>query len=108
MMTLTPKTLQSVMTDPTVDTTLTMVADMVGLTQGYGGEDRGVRAANDGRVSPMADPVVFKAMYARSVNYLPPPTASVLYEAGKEREGAAGVSGRLQAHVWPHDGDHQS
>jgi hypothetical protein len=33
MLTMTQKTLQHVMTDPTVDTTLTMVSDMVGVSK---------------------------------------------------------------------------
>ena len=82
MMTPTPKTLQSVMTDPAVDTTLTMVADMVGLPM-----NTVVTMVEFGL--PMmasvahADPVVFKAMYARSVNYLPPPTQAFYTKLGK-------------------------
>ena len=82
MMTPTPKTLQSVMTDPAVDTTLTMVADMVGLPM-----NTVVKMVEFGL--PMmasvahADPVVFKAMYARSVNYLPPPTQAFYTKLGK-------------------------
>ncbi len=72
MMTMTQKTLQHVMTDPAVDTTLTMVADMVGLTK-----DTATKIVEFGL--PMmadvadGDPVVFKAMYAQSVKYLPQP-----------------------------------
>jgi hypothetical protein len=82
MLTPTPKTLQSVMTDPAVDTTLTMVADMVGLPT-----NTVVTMVEFGL--PMmasvahADPVVFKAMYARSVNYLPPPTQAFYTKLGK-------------------------
>ena len=82
MLTPTPKTLQSVMTDPAVDTTLTMVADMVGLPM-----NTVVTVVEFGL--PMmasvahADPVVFKAMYARSVNYLPPPTQAFYTKLGK-------------------------
>jgi hypothetical protein len=82
MMTPTPKTLQSVMTDPAVDTTLTMVADMVGLPM-----NTVVKMVELGL--PMmasvahADPVVFKAMYARSVNYLPPPRQAFYTKLGK-------------------------
>jgi hypothetical protein len=82
MLTPTPKTLQSVMTDPAVDTTLTMVADMVGLAM-----NTVVTMVEFGL--PMmasvahADPVVFKAMYARSVNYLPPPTQAFYTKLGK-------------------------
>ena len=82
MMTPTPNTLQSVMMDPTVDTTLTMVADMVGLPM-----NTVVKMVEFGL--PMmasvadADPWVFKAMYARSVNYLPPPTQAFYTKLGK-------------------------
>ena len=82
MMTPTPKTLQSVMTDPAVDTTLTMVADMVGLPM-----NTVVTMVEFGL--PMmasvahANPVVFKAMYARSVNYLPPPTQAFYTKLGQ-------------------------
>jgi hypothetical protein len=82
MLTPTPKTLQSVMTDPAVDTTLTMVADMVGLPM-----NTVVTMVEFGL--PMmasvahANPVVFKAMYARSVNYLPPPTQAFYTKLGK-------------------------
>jgi hypothetical protein len=82
MVTPTSKTLQSVMTDPAVDTTLTMVADMVGLPM-----NTVVKMVEFGL--PMmasvahADPVVFKAMYARSVNYLPPPTQAFYTKLGK-------------------------
>jgi hypothetical protein len=82
MVTPTSKTLQSMMTDPAVDTTLTMVADMVGLPM-----NTVVKMVEFGL--PMmasvahADPVVFKAMYARSVNYLPPPTQAFYTKLGK-------------------------
>ena len=82
MLTPTPKTLQSVMTDPAVDTTLTMVADMVGLpmntvvTMVEFGLPLMASVAH-------ADPVVFTAMYARSVNYLPPPTQAFYTKLGK-------------------------
>ena len=82
MMTPTQKTLQSVMTDPAVDTTLSLVADMVGLPR-----DTVVKMVEFGlpmmaRVAD-TDPVVFKAMYARSVNYLPPPTQAFYAKLGK-------------------------
>src|SRR5215203_473213 len=82
ILTPTQKTLQSVMTDPAVDTTLTMVADMVGLPM-----NTVVTMVEFGL--PMmasvahADPVVFKAMYARSVNYLPPPTQAFYTKLGQ-------------------------
>lgn len=78
----TQKTLQRVMTDPAVDTTLSMVAAMVGLPR-----DTVVKMVESGL--PMmaaiadADPLVFKAMYARSVNYLPPPAQAFYTKLGK-------------------------
>ncbi|HLL51672.1 MAG TPA: hypothetical protein VK356_13470 [Thermomicrobiales bacterium] len=81
-MTTTQKTLQYVMTDPTVDTTLTMVADMVGLTK-----DMATKIVESGLplMANVADtnPWVFKAMYARSVKYLPPPTQAYFVKLGK-------------------------
>ena len=82
MMTMTQKTLQHVMTDPAVDTTLTLVADMVGLSR-----DTVTKIVEAGL--PMmanvadADPWVFKAMYAQSVKYLPPPTPAFYAKLGK-------------------------
>jgi hypothetical protein len=82
MMTMTQKTLQHVMTDAAVDTTLTMVADMVGLTK-----DMATKIVESGL--PMmanvadADPWVFKAMYAQSVKYLPQPTTAFYAKLGK-------------------------
>jgi hypothetical protein len=78
----TQKTLQYVMTDPAVDTTLTMVADMVGLTK-----DMATKIVESGLplMATVADtnPWVFKAMYARSVKYLPPPTQAYYVKLGK-------------------------
>jgi hypothetical protein len=82
MMTMTQKTLQHVMADPAVDTTLALVADMVGVTK-----DIATKIVESGL--PMmatvadADPWVFKAMYARSVKYLPPPTQAYYTKLGK-------------------------
>ena len=93
------------MTDPAVDTTLTMVADMVGLTK-----DTVTKIVESGL--PMmadvadGDPVVFKAMYAQSVKYLPQPTTAFYAKLGKNATARQALSRRLQAHVWPHDGDH--
>ena len=82
MMTTSQKTLQHVMTDPAVDTTLTMVADMVGLTK-----DMVTKIVEFGL--PMmanvadADPWLFKAMFAQSVRYLPQPTPAFYAKLGK-------------------------
>jgi hypothetical protein len=82
MLTMTQKTLKHVMTDPIVDTTLTMVADMVGLTK-----DMATRIVESGL--PMmanvadGDPWVFKAMFAQSVKYLPQPTPAFYAKLSK-------------------------
>src|SRR5215210_7604834 len=82
MMTRTRTTLQQVMTDPTVDTTLSLVATMAGLPK-----DTVVTMVESGL--PMmahvaeGDPVVFKAMYAQSVKYLPEPTTAFYTKLGK-------------------------
>jgi hypothetical protein len=82
MMTVPQMTLQHVMTDPVVDTTLTMVADMVGLTK-----DMATKIVESGlpMLANVADgnPWVFKAMYAQSVKYLPPPTSAFYAKLGK-------------------------
>src|SRR5688572_13086451 len=81
MMTMAQKTLQHVMTDPTVDTTLTMVADMVGVSK-----DMATKIVASGL--PMlanvadGDLGVFKAMYAHSVKDLAPPTSACYATAG--------------------------
>src|SRR5215216_5954536 len=75
LMTMSQKTLKHVMTDAVVDRTLTLVADMVGLTK-----DMASKIVESGL--PMmanvadANPWVFKAMYAQSVKYLPQPTTA--------------------------------
>ena len=75
-------TLQHVMTDPTVDTTLTMVATMVGLTK-----DTVTRIVEAGlpMMANVADgnPWVFKAMYAQSLQPLPDPTQAFYAKLGK-------------------------
>jgi hypothetical protein len=82
MMTPTPTTLQQVMTDAAVDTTLSLVATMAGLPK-----DIVVTMVESGL--PMmahvadADPWVFKAMYAQSVKYLPEPTTAFYTKLGK-------------------------
>src|SRR5215212_5745060 len=82
MMTRTRTTLQQVMKDPTVDTTLSLVATMAGLPK-----DTVVTMVESGL--PMmahvadADPWVFKAMYAQSVKFLPEPTTAFYTKLGK-------------------------
>jgi hypothetical protein len=74
-------TLQYVMADPAVDTTLTMVAKMVGLTRK---EVTNIVASGLPLMANVADthPLVFKAMYAQSVKYLPPPTQAFYTKLG--------------------------
>ena len=82
MTTMSQKTLKYVMKDPAVDTTLMMVADMLGLTK-----DLATTIVASGL--PMmanvadADPWVFKAMFAQSVKYLPEPTLAFYSKVGK-------------------------
>ena len=95
MMTMTQKSLQHVMTDPTVDTTLTLVADMVGLTK-----DMATKIVEFGL--PMmadvadGDPVVFKAMYAQSVKYLPEPTPAFYATLGKNAKARQALAADFQ------------
>ena len=82
MTTIARNTLQHVMTDSAVDTTLTMVAETIGLTRAMAtkivefGLPMMASVAN-------ADPWVFKAMYAQSVKYLPQPTPTFYAKLGK-------------------------
>ena len=82
VMPMTRTTLQQVMADTAVDTTLTMVATMVGLTK-----DMVTKIVEAGL--PMmanvadADPWVFKAMYVQSVKGLPQPTQTFYPSLGK-------------------------
>jgi hypothetical protein len=95
MMTMTQKSLQHVMTDPTVDTTLTLVAHMVGLTK-----DMATKIVEFGL--PMmadvadGDPVVFKAMYAQSVKYLPEPTSAFYATLGKNAKARQALAADFQ------------
>jgi hypothetical protein len=95
-MAVTQKTLKHVMKDPAVDTTLTMVADMVGLTK-----DMATKIVESGlpmmATAANGDPWVFKAMFAQSVKYLPPQTPAFYAKAGKNAAArqaeAAGFKG---------------
>jgi hypothetical protein len=95
MMTMTQKSLQHVITDPTVDTTLTLVAHMVGLTK-----DMATKIVEFGL--PMmadvadGDPVVFKAMYAQSVKYLPEPTSAFYATLGKNAKARQALAADFQ------------
>jgi hypothetical protein len=93
-------TLQYVMTDPAVDTTLTMVADMVGLTK-----EMTTKIVESG-LPLMAnvadtDPWVFKAMYARSVKYLPPPTQAFYTKLGKNATARQALATDFQVMYGP-------
>jgi hypothetical protein len=96
MMTMTQKTLQQVMTDPAVDTTLTLVADMVGVTK-----QMASRIVESGL--PMlanvadGDPWVFKAMFAQSVRYLPPPTSAFYATLGKNAKARQAMAADHEA-----------
>ena len=82
MLTMSQKTLQHVMADPAVDTTLTMVADMIGVSK-----DMACKILESGL--PMlanvadGDPWVFKATFAQSLRYLAPPTSAYYTKLGK-------------------------
>ena len=83
MMTMQQRTLQHVLTDPTVETTLTLVADLVGLTK------ETVRKIVEAGLPMMADladadPWVFKAMYAQSRKPVPLPTPASYTRLGKD------------------------
>jgi len=94
-MTMSQKTLKHVMTDAVVDTTLTLVADMVGLTK-----DLASKILESGL--PMMDnvadanPWVFKAMYAQSVKYLPQPTTAFYVKLGKNAAARQAMAADFQ------------
>ena len=95
MMTMTQKTLQQVMTDPAVDTTLTMVADMVGLTRDTVGKIVASGLPMMANVAD-ADPWVFKAMYAQSVKYVAPPTQAFYTKLGKNATARQALAAEFQ------------
>lgn len=82
MTTMAQTTLQYVMRDTTVDTTLTLVADMVGLPKETVSKIVATGLPLMANVAD-GDPVVFKAMYAQSVKYLPQPTEAFYAKLGK-------------------------
>ena len=83
MMTMQQQTLQHVLTDPTVETTLPLVATMVGLTQ-----ETVLKIVESGLPVMAdvadADPWVFKAMFAQSRKPVPPPTPAYYTNLGKD------------------------
>ena len=95
MMTMTQKTLQHVMTDPAVDTTLTMVADTVGLTKEMATT---IVASGLPRMAHVADgdPWVFKAMFAQSIKYLPQPAPAFYAKLGKNAAARQALAAGFQ------------
>ena len=100
MMTPTQTTLQQVMADAAVDTTLSLVATMAGLPK-----DMVVTMVESGL--PMmahvadADPWVFKAMYAQSVTYLPPPKPAFYTKLGKNATARQALEADFQRMYGP-------
>jgi hypothetical protein len=100
MMTMAQKTLKHVMTDPAVDTTLTLVADMVGVSK-----DMASKIVESGL--PMlanvadGDPWVFKAMYAQSVKYLAPPSPAFYAKLGKNAKARQAMAADHEAFYGP-------
>ena len=100
MMTPTQTTLQQVMADAAVDTTLSLVAALAGLPK-----DTVVTMVEAGL--PMmahvadADPWVFKAMYAQSVTYLPPPTEAFYTKLAKNATARQALEADFQLMYGP-------
>ena len=100
MMTPTQTTLQHVMADTTVDTTLSLVATLAGLPK-----DMVVTMVESGL--PMmahaadADPWVFKAMYAQSVKYLAEPTTAFYTKLGKNATARRALEADFQLMYGP-------
>jgi hypothetical protein len=95
MTTMTQKALQHVMEDSAVDTTLTMVADTIGLTRDMATKivEFGLPMMADAANS---DPWVFKAMYAQSVKYLPQPTPAFYAKLGKNAAARQALAAEFQ------------
>jgi hypothetical protein len=100
MLTMSQKTLQDVMADSAVDTTLTMVADMVGVTK-----DMASKILESGL--PMLanvadeDPWVFKATFAQSITYLAPPTSAFYTKLGKDVKARQAMAADYEANYGP-------
>ena len=100
MMTPTQTTLQQVMADAAVDSTLSLVATMADLPK-----DTVVTIVESGL--PMmahvadADPWVFKAMYAQSVKYLAPPTSAFYTKLGKNATARQALEADFQLMFGP-------
>jgi hypothetical protein len=100
MMTMAQKPLERVMTDPAVDTALTLVAEMAGVSK-----DTATMIVESGL--PMlanvadGDPWVFKAMYAQSVKYLAPPTSAFYAKLGKDAKAQKAMAADHEATYGP-------
>jgi len=100
MLTMSQKSLQHVMTDTAVDTTLSLVATIAGLPK-----DMVVTMVESGL--PMmahvadADPWVFKAMYAQSVTYLPEPKPAFYTKLGKNATAQQALEADFQLMYGP-------
>jgi hypothetical protein len=100
MLTMSQKSLQHVMADPAVDTTLTMVADMVGVTK-----DMASKIVESGL--PMlanvadGDPWVFKATFAQSIKYLAPPSSAFYTKLGKNAKARQAMAADHEAIYGP-------
>ena len=100
MLTMSQTTLQQVMADPAVDTTLTMVADMVGVTK-----DMASNILESGL--PMlanvadGDPWVFKATFAQSIKYLAPPSSAFYTKLGTNAKARQAMAADHEAIYGP-------
>ena len=100
MMTMAQKSLQKVTTDSAVDTTLTLVAAMVGLPK------ETVTKIVEAGLPIMADVadgdlVVFKAMYAQSVKNLPQPTSAFYTKLGKNAKARQAMADEFESMYGP-------
>ncbi len=94
--TIPPGTLRHVMMDADVDTTLVLVANMLGLTKDAVTE---IVAAGLPMMATVADddPWVFKAMYAQSVKPLPQPTPEHYAKLGKNPKARQALATDFEA-----------
>jgi hypothetical protein len=95
MMTMTQQSLLQVTNDSAVDTTLTLVAELVSLPK------ETVTKIVESGLPMMADvadgdPMVFKAMYAQSVKYLPEPTPAFYATLGKNAKARQALAADFQ------------
>lgn len=98
--TIPPTTLQNVMADDAVDTTLTLVATMVGLPR------ETVANIVEAGLPMMAhladeDPYVFKAMFAQSMKALPAPTPEYYTRLGKDLKAQQAIAAEFRTIYGP-------